>query len=164
MSLDYPLNPTVGQTYELTGRRWVWDGFVWNLLTTGTLGATGATGPMPNFILETASVLTGATGTVAHDYTANGIWLHTNIAANFVANFTNVPTNNGGVVSFSLILLQGQTAYTVSDVQVNGAAQTIKWAENIVPSPNSNKTDVVSFNLIRNAGNWIVLGALSTYG
>lgn len=235
MSLDYPLNPTIGQTYELTGRRWVWDGFVWSLLTTGTLGATGATGigatgatgiqgvqgnigstgatgpigstgatgvqgilgpvgstgatgvigttgatgiqgnigpvgstgatgTAPNLISETSSTLTGSTGTVAHNYNTTGIWVHSSIAANFTANFTNVPTTAGVVISFTLILLQGATAYYPSAVQIDGVAQTINWFEGTAPSPLANKREIVSFNLLRNSGAWIVFGSYSTFG
>lgn len=31
MPLDFPLNPTVNQTYTLDSRVWVWDGVTWNL-------------------------------------------------------------------------------------------------------------------------------------
>ncbi len=45
MPLDFPLSPTVGQSYTLTGRTWIWDGSGWTLTNVGAQGATGATGP-----------------------------------------------------------------------------------------------------------------------
>lgn len=173
MPLDFPTSPTIGQSYSLTGRTWIWDGSGWTLTDVGAVGATGATGisgaagatgATPNLILEISNSLTGATGSVAHDYLLGGIWVHTNIASNFTAAFTNVPTSTGAVVSFSLVLIQGATAYIPSAVVINGSAETIKWVENQVPSGNANKTDVVSFNLLRITGSWVVLGSLSSFG
>lgn len=44
MPLDFPQSPTVGQSYTLTGRTWIWDGAGWGLTDIGAQGATGATG------------------------------------------------------------------------------------------------------------------------
>ena len=127
-------------------------------------GATGATGPGANLALEAFNTLTGSTGTVAHDYTLGGLWLHKTIAANFTANFTNVPATDGNVVSFSLILIQGATPYLPNAVQIEGVAQTINWANNTVPSGTANKKEVVSFSLFRFDSAWTVTGSLITYG
>lgn len=37
-SLGFPLTPTVGQQYVISGKTYVWDGTVWNSLSIG--GAT----------------------------------------------------------------------------------------------------------------------------
>lgn len=37
-SLGFPSNPTIGQQYVISGKTYVWDGTVWNSLSTG--GAT----------------------------------------------------------------------------------------------------------------------------
>lgn len=132
--------------------------------STGVIGATGSTGPSPNFVLEASNTLTGSTGTVAHNYTVGGIWIHTGIAANFTANFTNVPTTAGSVVNFTLVLIQGATPYYSNAVQIDGVAQTINWLEGVTPTPLANKKDMVSFNLVRSAGSWIVFGSYSTFG
>lgn len=131
---------------------------------TGATGIPGATGSTPNFILELSNTLTAATGVVAHNYNLGGVYIHTSIASNFTANFTNVPTTTGAVVNFTLVLNQGATPYMVTAVQIDGQAQTIKWVENVVPSGNANKTDLVSFNLLRISGSWVVLGSLSSFG
>lgn len=215
MPLDYPSNPTVGSTYVLNGRSWIWDGLAWNLTSvgiigatgltgatgvlitsanvstgnlviglssnstinagrvigatgltgsTGLTGATGSTGPSPNFVLEASNTLTGSTGTVVHNYTVGGIWIHTSIAANFTANFTNVPTTAGSVVNFTLVLIQGASPYFPNAVQIDGVAQTINWLEGLTPTPVANKKDMASFNLVRNAGSWIVFGSYATFG
>ena len=57
MAINFPTNPTIGQTYTYGGITWTWNGTGWDKTTgsgSGNTGATGATGPQGN---------TGATGT-----------------------------------------------------------------------------------------------------
>ncbi len=133
-------------------------------IVTGATGATGATGPGVALAIEPFNVITNATGVVAHDYNQGGLWAHTTISSNFTANFTNVPTANNNVVSFSLILYQGATPYLASNVQIDGAAQTILWADAIVPTVTANRREIASFSLFRLAGAWTVTGSLSSFG
>ncbi len=115
--------------------------------------------------IETLSTKTGATGTVAHDFNTGTIWYHTSIAANFTANFTNMPTTSADrTFVHTLLLVQGSTAYIPNAVQIAGSAQTIKWLGSSAPSGNANKVDIVSFTLIYTGSTWTVLGSLSTYG
>ena len=51
-AIDFPNSPTVGQTYEVNGRVWVWTGTSWDVVSrvvevpnTGPTGATGDIGP-----------------------------------------------------------------------------------------------------------------------
>lgn len=187
MSIDYPSNPLLNQVYTFNGRSWLWDGYAWSLTSVGVIGATGstgvpgatgiqgstgatgltgasgATGVPPNLILEASNTITGASGTVVHSYTVAGIFIHSSIVSNFTANFTNVPTTAGGVVSFSLILIQGLNAYYPSAVQIDGSPQVINWVDGAAPTPAANRKEVVSFTLIRTGGSWIVLGNMSSY-
>ena len=107
---------------------------------------------------------TGATGTVEHDFSTGTIWYHSSLAANFTANFTNVPLTNDRTINVVLVLIQGATARIPNALQINGSAQTINWQDNVPPVGNNNKKDIVSFSFIRNSNNWLVLGSLSTYG
>lgn len=113
---------------------------------------------------EVLNTKTGATGVVAHDYSTGAVFYHSSVAANFTANFTNVPTTNDRTISVVLILSQGGTAYLPTAVQIDGAAQTIEWQGASSPSGNANQTDLVSFTLIRTGSAWTVLGSLTTYG
>lgn len=131
---------------------------------TGSLGSTGATGPGANIAIESLNVITAATGVVNHDYTLGGLWLHTAVAANFTANFINVPTTNNSVTNFTILIYQGATPYYPNAIQIEGVAQTVNWADNTAPTPNSNKKEIVSFSLIRSSGAWTVIGSFSTYG
>ena len=128
---------------------------------------TGCTLYKTTTLQQTTEVLntkTSATGTVVHDFSTGAIWYHSSISASFTANFTNVPTTDSRSIGLSLVLSQGATAYIPSAVQIAGTAQTIKWQGGTAPTGNANKTDIVSFVLIRTGSAWIVLGSLSTYG
>jgi hypothetical protein len=115
-----------------------------------------------NEISEITQTLTNATGTVAHDFSGGGIFYHTTPAANWTANFTNVPTTANRTINVVLILVQGSSASLPIDVSINGATQTINWLT--IPTGSANKIDLVSFTLIRTGSAWTVLGSLSTYG
>lgn len=115
-------------------------------------------------VIETSSALSGATGTVAHSFTTSNVWYHTSIAANFTANITNVPTTVNKISTITLVLVQGATPYIPNALQIDGVAQTIKWAGNTTPTPVANRTELVVFTLIRTAaGAWVVLGQHSSY-
>lgn len=112
---------------------------------------------------EIINPISGATGTVTHDFQNGSLFLHSAITANFTANFINVPATSNRSITVALILDQGATAYIPNAVQINGASQTIKWSGGTPPSGTNNYTDIVNFTLIRSGGSWIVLGSLSTY-
>lgn len=116
-----------------------------------------------NQTTEVVNTKTGATGTIEHDFSTGSLFLHSNIAANFTANFTNVPTTNNRSTTVALILDQGATAYIPNALQIDGAAQTIKWSGGSVPSGTNNYIDIVNFTLIRANNAWTVIGSLSTY-
>lgn len=127
-------------------------------------GDVGATGITPSLAIEVLNTLTGSTGVVTHDYNVGGLFLHTSVAANFTANFTNVPTTDNRVINFTLVVYQGATPYYPSAVQINGVGQTILWFDNTIPSLTANKTDVFSFTLLRASATWRVVGQYATYG
>lgn len=131
---------------------------------TGLTGSTGATGAGANIAIESLNVRTGSTGSVEHDYLLGGLWLHTGVLNNFTVNFTNIPTNNNNVINFTLLIFQGATPYYPNAVQIESVSQTINWADNTPPTPNSNKKEIVSFSLIRSSNAWTVIGSFSTYG
>lgn len=118
-------------------------------------------------IQQTAEVLItieNASGIVEHNLSQGAIWYHVTPAANFTANFTNVPTLNSRVIAVALVIAQGATARLPTAIQINNTSQTINWIDASVPTGNSNQLDLVSFSLIRRGSLWTVLGSLSTYG
>ena len=113
---------------------------------------------------EEVGLLTGATGIVVHDTTLASVWYHALISANFTANFTNVPTTANRVYGLALQLAQTSSAYIPNVVLINGSSTTINWEDDVVPTGNAGKVDVVTFAITRTSGAWTVIGSLSTYG
>lgn len=132
---------------------------------TSANGISLLTGATFQQTLEVLNTKTGATGTVAHDFSSGAIWYHSSIVANFTANFTNVPTAvDNRTMTVALILIQGSTAYIPNAVQIAGVSKTINWLGGSAPAGNASKVDVVSFTLIYSGTTWTVLGSLSSYG
>jgi hypothetical protein len=115
-------------------------------------------------IKEPYSIYTGASSVETHNFAVSNIWRHVSIGGNFTANFINVPTTAGFIYNVSLILSQGSTAYIPNAVQINGSAQTIRWAGASTPSGTANRLNFVSFTFINTNTSWIVLGDLVSYG
>ena len=132
-----------------------------SLNVTGSLTTNGTT-----TLQQTTEVLntkTAATGTVVHDFSTGAVFYHSNISADFTANFTNVPTTNDRTISVVLILNQGATAYLPTAVQIGGAVQTIQWQGNIPPTGTVNGVDIISFTFVRTGSAWTVLGSRTSY-
>jgi hypothetical protein len=102
--------------------------------------------------------------TLTCDMTGSSIFYLNRPAGNVTANFTNVPTTDNRIITPTVILSQSSPAYIVSIVQVDGAGQTINWANGTTPTGTANKQDVFGFSLIRSGSAWKVLGQMSTYG
>jgi hypothetical protein len=116
-----------------------------------------------NEISEITSSISGATGTVSHNFDNGGIFYHTGISANFTANFTNVPTTNNRGMAMVLILNQGGTGRFPNAVQIDGSAVTIRWANNTVPTPSTNRIDIATFTLFRFGDAWFVTGTYTNF-
>ena len=105
------------------------------------------------------TAITAASGTVSHD-TSNGktmVFYHSNIAANFTPNFTNLPSTDGFVQSAALILNQGSTAYQIpsyGNVQIAGVSQTVTWKG--YPTYAPNLVEYITYTILRNNAAWRV--------
>jgi hypothetical protein len=115
-------------------------------------------------IQEIVNTRTGANGTVAHDWTTGAIFHHSTIAANFTANFTNVPTTAQRAYVTTLILRQGAAGYYANALQVNNSTVTINWINATGPTGTANRVDVESFTLYYNGTAWTALGQLASFG
>lgn len=114
-------------------------------------------------ITEILNTKTAATGVVTHDFSTGAIWYHSSISANFTVNLTNVPTTNDRIITVSLILNQGATGRLPSAFQIDGVAQTIRWQNNVTPTPNINIIEIATFSLVRTGSTWFVLGQLAPF-
>lgn len=113
---------------------------------------------------ELLTNISGATGTVAHNFETGAVFNHVTIVSNFTANFTNLPTTNNRATNIVLILNQGATAYIPNAVEIDGVSRTVNWQGGSVPAGNINNIDLVSFTFTRISNTWTVLGSLTTYG
>jgi hypothetical protein len=133
-----------------------------NAAISGSLAVTGSTNV--GVVVENLINSVGSTGTVSFDTSKQGIFYVNGPAGTITANFTNVPTTNLRVLTPTVILSQSATPQSITAVQVDGAAQTLNWANSTTPTATANKQDVFGFSLIRSGSAWKVLGQLSTYG
>jgi len=136
-----------------------------NITSVGTLSTLNISGLTT--LAETTEILdtkSSVTGTVVHDFSTTAIWYYSNIAGNVTANITNVPTTNNRITSISIVINQGGTGYIVNGLQIDGAAQTIRWQGNTVPTAGTNRLDVFTFSLLRAANAWTVLGSATSHG
>ncbi len=116
-----------------------------------------------NGVYEFFSSLADATGVVTHNCANGHLFYHTSPDANWTVNLTNLLDTWNRATSVTIIIAQGATGYYPSAVQIAGVAQTINWQGNITPTPSTNRTDVVTFSIINNAGTYTVLGQLTGF-
>ncbi len=114
-------------------------------------------------VSETYTSIVDATGVVVHNCASSHVFYHTSPDANWTVNLTNLDLANGFATSVTLVIVQGGTAYIPTAVQIAGAAQTLNWQGNVVPSGTPNRRDVVSFSILNVGGTYTVLGQLVSF-
>ena len=114
-------------------------------------------------VSEPYSSIVDATGVVVHNCASSHVFYHTSPDANWTVNLTNLDLANGFATSVTLVIVQGGTAYIPTAVQIAGAAQTLNWQGNVVPSGTPNRRDVVSFSILNVGGTYTVLGQLVSF-
>ena len=144
-----------------------------NTLVAGTFDVTGAStftgaATINNTLnmqqaVEKLNTKTSATGTVTHDFSTGAIFYHSSMAANFTLNLTNVPTTNDRAIAISIILNQGATGYYPNVLQIDGTPVTIRWSNNVTPTPSTSKIDVCNFTLIRTGSTWYAVAQYSKF-
>lgn len=136
-------------------------------ISVGTLTATdvGVGGLLT--VSETTEVLNS--GTIASnifvaDFTSGGVfYITTAPTANFTINVTNLPITDSRVTVVSFFVIQGATGYIPNALQIQGAAQTIKWSGGTAPTGTNGagKVDNFTFTFIRRSAVWEVLGTFN---
>ena len=96
----------------------------------------------------------------------DGSTFYANLSSNVTANFTNVAGTLGTAVGITVIVDQGNVAYGISNIQVNGGSvQTIKWAGGTTNVGTASNTNIISFSLLNLDGtNYRILGQINNYG
>lgn len=113
---------------------------------------------------EKVTVINNATGIVNHNTAVSSIWLHTNLLADFTADFTNVTLMTGSVTNLTLICHQSSVARYPSACRINGSTVTVNWSDGTIPTPTANKKEFYSFTILNNNGSFTVYGGISLYG
>lgn len=110
----------------------------------------------------------GVTEITEYDYTAGSIFYQADITDVITtANIINFTLATGSTTTLRFYFVQGVSGITsgVPTIwQINGATQTIKWLNDVVPTPHQNKTDIIDIDIINNAGTYIIYGKVDNYG
>jgi hypothetical protein len=134
--------------------------------TVTTISGLTLTSPTANTALINNAVLkspeerwtvsaTAATGTIAFDITAQGVLYYTtNASGNWTLNATNVNANLAvnDAISIVFAVTNGTTAYRPTAFQIDGTANTPKWAGGTAPAAgNASAVDWYSYVIVKTA-------------
>lgn len=174
--MTWPINPTNGQqvdingiTFEYNSTSGVWDrvgqrpiSVSQTSYTTNGLTVTGLT--MLQQTTEVLNTITGATGVVTHDVSTGSTFYHSSIAANFTANFVNLPILADKATTVMLVLVQGSTPRYANAIQIQGTSYSVKWVGALTPVPAANRVELQTFMFFRVGSTWSVIGQLTSFG
>ena len=118
MSMNFPVSPSLNQTYTYGDRTWKWDGSAWNLQITSVI-----TLPTQNYV-RTAAVATAGQTTFTVAYTVGSLQVYLN---GVLLNSTDYTATNGTSVVLStaaalndLIEFIAYSIVNVGQVAANG--------------------------------------------
>jgi hypothetical protein len=118
-------------------------------------------------VTESVTTLAGISGVVSFDINATSVFYITP-SASFTPNFVNMPTMANKMLTVTLVISQGGTAYMPGAYQLGGStlSPSVSWVGGSQPAGSSSKTDVINISFYYNASNALtkVLGSVATYG
>lgn len=113
-----------------------------------------------NELRESVGNVTLSSNVGTFDWTASNVYyIATAPTGAMTFNFTNVPTDNNYMMTVNVFTTQGSTGYIPTTLNINGASQTIRWANGLTPTGTNGagKIDIFTFSFHRtNVGSWIV--------
>jgi len=130
-----------------------------DLTATGDGGGGGGGGSED----ESFNTINGATGVVDHDCSSKQSFLHENIADSFTVNLTNFSLSSGDTTNVTLFLMQGATARFPTGIKIGGSLQEFSWKSESYPTPTAFAEEVVTFKILNNGGNYLVLADVDSY-
>lgn len=110
------------------------------------------------------TILTASSGVINYNVATGAIFYHTSVTGSITANFVNVPTTNNRTNVVNIVIAQGASPYSVTAVQVNGAAQVIKYPNAAIPTAVANRTEFYTYDFLRVNNAWVVTGSMTSYG
>jgi len=153
-----------------------------NITSVGTLTSLTAGNATVTGTFTANSLLTSSSREKINYFTTTGTFtsatLNTNLGAvwwinnptsmgdPFTINFSNVAVSTTETIVFVVMVSHGAVPHPITQVQINGSTELLKWLGGITPSGFSNSLDVYSFTLIPTTEpgyNWIVAGQYNTY-
>lgn len=114
-------------------------------------------------VYQTIVSLSGATGTVVHNFSLSSLFNHTAMVSNFTVNVTNLNLASGYVANITLVLTQGAAAYMPNSLQIAGSVQTIYWVYGVPPVGTVNGRDIVNFSVTNIDDTYSVFGQSVSY-
>lgn len=132
-------------------------------------------GPVVNlpYGVENVALISAQSGTYDLDLLNDSIKYTTSDAsANVILNFrgnstvsTNTLLGNGQSITSTYVLKNGSTPYSVSSIEIDGSAQSIKWVSGVSPIAVANTLNAYTFTIVKTATTptYDVLGSLTRY-
>jgi hypothetical protein len=122
---------------------------------------------------EPGLLSSAATGTIDIDANSAQVVYHSSSTGNFIFNFRGDSTTAlsttmqvGHVMTVSVIINNGTTAYYATSVKIDGSTKTIKWNNGIAPAYGSvSSCDLYTFNIIKltDTPTYLILGTFGSY-
>jgi hypothetical protein len=124
--------------------------------------------------IENVAIIGAQTGTYNYNLLDGAIQYSTaNSTANVILNYrgnssvsANTMLANGKSITSTYILTNGANTYAITGIQIDGGAQSIKWASNVVPGIFPNAASSYTFTIIKTSTTptYAVLGSMTRYG
>lgn len=134
----------------------------WEFLPSGHL-STPRSIRLQSGIQDLVEGKTNATGVVEHNLNNGSVFYHTTPSSNWTANFVNLDMPSSRMLEVKLVVAQGATGYYANAVQIAGVGQTINWKDNTPPTPSTNRTDIIKFNILYYNDQYTVYGELTGF-
>ena len=126
MPANFPINPTLNQTYTFSGSTWTWDGSTWLLTSTAQVtGATGATGAGVTLTAVASHIIPAAN--VTYDLgTGSQRWRDLYLSGNTIdLGGTAIKSSANGVSFTSAANAAATVPLTVSSIQLSSGGNVI---------------------------------------
>jgi hypothetical protein len=134
-------------------------------VTTGGIGLPNAVG----YLMETTTIsATAATGTINFDVITQPTLYYTTAAtAAFTLNIRGNSTTTlnslmpiGRALTVTFLYQTGATAFSLSGIQIDGVATTIKWSNGTAPTAVASQINSYTFSIIKTAAStYTVIGS-----
>lgn len=144
MPLDFPSNPNTNDTYSSAGTTWIYDGSVWNVVTSQTIINIPENNTFQNIAVAGQSTVTADSSNDTLTFVAGS---NVTITTNASTDSITIASSGGGggeaSDSFSTIAVSGQTAVIAS-----GPEDTLNLVAgsgiSILTIPGSNSVSIVN--------------------